>query len=93
MLPLQHRRIVVTRASEQAGGLTEQLRALGAEPIVCPVIAFAPPDDVAALDHALRHLATYDWLLATSANTVRVLFERIAQRRGAASRAGRSMQH
>lgn len=79
MLPLQQRRIAVTRASEQAGGLTEQLRSLGAEPIVCPVIAFAPPSDVAALDHALHQLATYDWLLVTSANTVRALFERITQ--------------
>ncbi len=75
-LPLKGRRIVVTRAETQAGGLLTQLRERGAVPLVCPTIAFAPPHDQGALDAALSRLAGYDWLLVTSANTVRALFER-----------------
>ena len=75
--PLAGKRIVVTRAEEQAGGLAEQLRALGAEPIVCPAIAFAPPLDWAPLDAAIAHLDHYDWLIVTSANGVRALLDRM----------------
>lgn len=67
---------MVTRAETQAGGLLTQLREHGAEPLVCPAIAFAPPHDQGPLDAALGRLADYDWLLVTSANTVRALFER-----------------
>ncbi|GAB4214442.1 MAG: hypothetical protein OHK0022_52990 [Roseiflexaceae bacterium] len=67
---------MVTRAETQAGGLLTQLRQQGAEPLVCPAIAFAPPHDQGPLDEALGRLADYDWLIVTSANTVRALFER-----------------
>jgi uroporphyrinogen-III synthase len=54
-----------------------RLRELGAEPIVYPTIAYAPPDDVAALDAALARLSAgaYDWLILTSAQAVRALAE------------------
>ncbi len=77
--PLQGKRIVVTRAMDQAGGLLERLRALGAEPIACPAIAIAPPDDFAPLDAAIARLADYDWLIVTSANGVRALVGRMAE--------------
>jgi len=77
---LEGKRIVVTRAEEQASGLVDQLRALGAEPIVCPAIAFAPPADFAPLDAAIAGLGQYDWLIVTSANGVRTLLDRIADR-------------
>jgi uroporphyrinogen-III synthase len=75
-LPLAGRRVLVTRAAHQAGKLSEALRALGAEPVEVPVLEIAPPESYAALDKALLTLATYDWLILTSANTVRVLVER-----------------
>lgn len=75
--PLSGRRIVVTRAREQADGLVERLRALGADPLVCPAIAFAPAEDTGPLDAALRRLHQYDWLLLTSANGVRAVAERL----------------
>lgn len=81
--PLAGRRIVVTRAQEQAGGLVARLRELGAEPVICSAIAFAPPEDAAALDAAVARIAQYDWLILTSANGVRALLERMrAQGRG-----------
>jgi uroporphyrinogen-III synthase len=77
-LPLHGRRIVITRAREQAASLVARLRDLGAEPVLCPAIAFAPPDDPAPLDNAIARLADYDWLIVTSANGARALFDRMA---------------
>ncbi|NJN65485.1 MAG: uroporphyrinogen-III synthase [Chloroflexaceae bacterium] len=73
--PLSGWRVVVTRAEDQADGLTERLQALGAEPVAYPTIAFAPPDDPRPLAEALRRLASggYDWLVLTSVNAVRAV--------------------
>jgi len=75
--PLFGKRIVVTRAREQASALSEQLRDAGAVPIEYPVIAFAPPADWAPLDGALHELDGYDWLIFTSVNGVRYVVERM----------------
>jgi uroporphyrinogen-III synthase len=74
--PLAGRRILVTRAAQQAGKLSDALRALGAEPVEVPVLEIRPPASYDPLDHALRQLDQYEWLILTSANTVRVLAER-----------------
>ena len=70
------RRVLVTRAAHQAGKLSEQLRAAGCEPVEVPVLEIQPPRNFAPLDAALRHLTSYNWLIVTSANTVRALAER-----------------
>jgi uroporphyrinogen-III synthase len=77
-LPLHGRRILVTRATHQAGKLSEALRALGAVPVEVPVLKIVPPASYDPLDQALRHLDQYDWLILTSSNTVRVLADRAA---------------
>jgi uroporphyrinogen-III synthase/uroporphyrinogen III methyltransferase/synthase len=77
-LPLAGKRVLVTRAAHQAGKLSEGLRALGVEPVEVPVIEIRPPEDLRPLDQALRTLDSYDWLILTSANTVRALAERAA---------------
>jgi uroporphyrinogen-III synthase len=66
---------VITRSAGKADGMARRLRELGAEPIVSPTIAYAPPEDVAALDAALARLAAgaYDWLILTSAQAVRAV--------------------
>jgi uroporphyrinogen-III synthase len=74
--PLTNRRILVTRAAHQAGKLSEGLRALGAEPVEVPVLEIRPPENLRPLDAAIGALASYDWLIFTSANTVRALVER-----------------
>lgn len=78
VLPLAGRRILVTRAPHQAGKLSDGLRAVGAVPVEVPVLEIGPPASFEPLDSALRHLDSYDWLILTSANTVRVLAERAA---------------
>jgi len=77
-LPLAGRRILVTRAAHQAAKLSKGLRALGAEPVEVPVLEIHPPESFTPLDEALRRLENFDWLILTSANTVRVLVERLA---------------
>lgn len=77
--PLFGRRIVVTRPRDQAPALAEALEAAGAEVVVFPTIEIAVRDDLAALDAALATAETYDWLLFTSANGVRVFFERLRE--------------
>lgn len=74
--PLLNRRILVTRGASQASKLSHGLRELGAIPIEVPVIEIVPPASYELLDAALRDLGQYDWLIVTSANTVRVLAER-----------------
>src|SRR5579871_4964460 len=76
-LPLFGRRIVVTRAPDQAGDLSDRLRALGAEPIELPVISIQSPLDSGPLDRALDQLSSYDWLIFTSVNGVRFFLERL----------------
>jgi uroporphyrinogen-III synthase len=76
--PLHGKRIAVTRAEEQASGLIERLRALGAEPVACPAIAIVAPADFAPLDAAIARLDAYDWLIVTSANGAHALLDRMA---------------
>jgi uroporphyrinogen-III synthase len=75
-LPLAGRRVLVTRAAHQAGKLSDELRASGAEPVEVPVLEICPPESYEPLDRALRSLDTYDWLILTSANTVLAMVER-----------------
>lgn len=76
-LPLQRKRILITRANTQASELAEKLRAYGAEPVEFPTIAFAPLDDYRALDDALARLREFDWVVFTSANGVRAVADRL----------------
>ncbi len=77
MSPLQGRRIAVTRAAEQAEAICARLEAEGALPLRCPTIRILPPESYEGLDEALRKLGTYGWIVFTSSNGVRALFERM----------------
>lgn len=74
--PLAGKRIVATRAAEQAGELVRELNARGAEVVLFPMIRFAPPEDWAPLDEALRRLQEFSVVLFLSANAVRYVFQR-----------------
>ena len=75
--PLSGKRIVVTRAREQASALSDRLRLLGAEPIEFPTVQFAPPaDNYAALDNFLQKQEA-DWIFFTSVNGVSHTFTRL----------------
>ena len=76
-LPLFSKRIVVTRAREQADTLAARLSALGAAVIELPTIEIQPPADPGPLDRAIAELPYYDWLIFTSANGVKAFIERL----------------
>jgi len=76
-LPLFGRRVVVTRAREQADALGVKLRALGADVIEMPTIQIVAASDYAPLDRAIAELPSYDWLIFTSVNGVRYFLERL----------------
>jgi uroporphyrinogen III methyltransferase/synthase len=83
-MPLRGRRIVVTRAREQAAGLTASLRLQGAEVIEAPSIRIEPPVDWTALDRAIGRLEQYEWIIFTSKNGVKSFMERMRTRKGRA---------
>ncbi|MPY88332.1 MAG: uroporphyrinogen-III C-methyltransferase [Luteitalea sp.] len=68
--PLFGRRIVVTRAREQAGELVERLEELGAQAIEAPTIRIEAAADLAPLDEACEQASSYDWIVFTSVNGV-----------------------
>ncbi len=75
--PLFGKRIVVTRAQEQAKEFSQLLAAYGAEPVEVPTIQIAPPASWQALDEAIARLTTYHWLIFTSVNGVGPFMERL----------------
>ncbi len=72
--PLFGKRIVVTRATQQAPILSEKLRELGAEVIEMPATQIARLD-LAPLRSAIAEITDYDWLIFTSQNAVAIFWE------------------
>ncbi len=75
--PLFGKRIVVTRAREQASDFAAALDELGAEVVEFPTIEILPPESWDDLDTAIQNLDRYDWLIFTSVNAVTALLERL----------------
>ena len=79
--PLFGKKIVLTRAQEQAGEFARLLAAYGAEPISAPTIKMVAPSSWAALDHAIEALSSYAWLIFTSVNGISPFMERLKHAR------------
>jgi len=73
--PLFGKRVLVTRAREQASGLSDLLRSFGAEPVEFPVIKIVPR----AFDLPQPIPFAYDWIIFTSANGVRIFMDRLRE--------------
>ncbi len=67
------RRVLVTRAKEQAPELIQALREVGAGVVSLPVLEFTTPKDDSLIKPAIDELRadSYDWVVFTSANAVR----------------------
>lgn len=74
--PLFGKRIVVTRASQQAPALTEKLSELGADVIEMPATQIARLD-LASLRVEIGRLSLYDWLIFTSQNAIGIFWEQL----------------
>ncbi|MGH7430159.1 MAG: uroporphyrinogen-III C-methyltransferase, partial [Candidatus Methylomirabilaceae bacterium] len=86
--PLFGKRILITRAQEQAHDFAELLEARGAEVIQIPLISFAPPRSWAPLDRAIGRLEGFQWVIFTSVNGVEAFFLRLRTLRQDARRLG-----
>ncbi|HYC90242.1 MAG TPA: uroporphyrinogen-III C-methyltransferase [Thermoanaerobaculia bacterium] len=73
--PLFGKRVVVTRAREQASELKRLLEDAGAQVLQFPTISIAPPASWDSLDRVIQ--SRYDWLVFTSSNGVAAFFERL----------------
>ena len=72
-VPLFGRRVLVTRAPHQALDLAREIRAVGAEPVLHPMIELVAQDaadEVRAIDEALAEWAATDALVLSSSNAV-----------------------
>lgn len=73
--PLYGKRVVVTRAREQAGQLTRMLHEQGADVIELPFISVEPHFDGQRVSEVLAGIAVYEWVIFTSANGVKHFFD------------------
>jgi len=73
--PLSGWRVLVPRGGPWGDTVAADLRAQGAQPVVAPMINFAPAEDAELVTRALERLAAeeYDWVTVTSATTVDVM--------------------
>jgi uroporphyrinogen III methyltransferase/synthase len=76
--PLFGKRIVVTRAKEQAPEFMDLLSSYGAEAISFPTLQLAPPPSWAEMDAAIERIERYDWIIFTSVNGVQSFRKRLA---------------
>jgi uroporphyrinogen III methyltransferase / synthase len=77
--PLAGKRIVVTRAADQAQELIRALDSLGAEVLLFPTVQFVPPEEWRELDEQLKKLDGFQAILFLSRNAVRYFFQRLGE--------------
>ena len=76
--PLSGRRIIVTRAADQASEFSAMMTSCGATVLECPTIQLIEPSSWDELDAAIGKLKDFDWLVLTSVNAVRFFFQRLS---------------
>ncbi len=79
--PLYGWKVLVPRTKEQAGAMSARLRAYGAIPCEVPTIAVEPPRTPAQMERAIKGLVDgrYAWVVFTSVNAVRAVWEKFAE--------------
>jgi uroporphyrinogen III methyltransferase/synthase len=75
--PLTGKTVLVTRAVEQSSDFTHLLQQEGAKVIEMPALEIRPPSSWQGLDRAIEQLASFDWLILTSANAVAYFCDRL----------------
>jgi uroporphyrinogen III methyltransferase/synthase len=75
--PLFGKKILVTRARDQASAFSELLEGYGAQVIQSPTIEIHPPSNWSGIDTAIEKLESYDWIIFTSANGVDYFWQRL----------------
>lgn len=73
--PLSGIRVFLTRAEEQAAKDAEIFNKLGAETVVIPAIKTVPCCDLSLYRKAICNITQYEFVIFTSANTVKYFFD------------------
>ncbi len=74
---LAGKKVLVTRAREQASKLVEKIEEFGGEAIEIPSIKIEKLESFEKFDQALDKLNDYNWLVFTSVNGVKAFFDRM----------------
>lgn len=75
--PLFGKRVLVTRAKQQASTLSKLLAERGTLPVELPAIAIQPIPDNKELEQAILNLSQFQWIVFTSVNGVEAVFDRL----------------
>ena len=71
------KKVLITRALDQAGDFAALLEEGGLFPLTFPTIEFSPPEDIERVTKALQEISSFDWVLLTSANGVKFFIENL----------------
>lgn len=72
---LLNKRILVTRAKEQAIEFSKQIRSYGGTPVEIPLISIQRSKNKEEIKKTIEQLNSYDWITFTSTNGVKFFFE------------------
>nr|WP_239454490.1 uroporphyrinogen-III synthase [Bacillus suaedaesalsae] len=76
-MPLQNKKVFITRAEKQSEDFIFQVLKYGGEPVALPLIAFKAATLTEEQQQLLHKASTYDWLIFTSANGIDFFFEQL----------------
>lgn len=82
---LQNKRILITRAAEQAQPFVDIIKQYSGVPVVFPTIRTAAVPNNEALQNAIAQLEQYDWLIFTSTNAVKFFMKAVTTHQLSAS--------
>ncbi|MFX3624035.1 MAG: uroporphyrinogen-III synthase [Ectobacillus sp.] len=77
LAPLSRKRILITRAKEQAGAMAQAVRKYGGVPVEIPLLHLVPSEGM----QKYKNLSIYNWIIFTSQNGVRFFLEGLGKER------------
>jgi uroporphyrinogen III methyltransferase/synthase len=80
LTPLSGKKIIITRAGSQSDNFLQNLESLGAEVINFPTIEIKPIENQ-DIEPTLKRIDTYDWIIFTSVNGVKLFFTKFFQKK------------
>lgn len=78
-LPLGNASVLISRPKGQGSDFASKLKDLGANVFQFDSMVINNPDDWDLVDHEIKNLSSFDWLVFTSANGVKKFIERFLQ--------------
>lgn len=82
--PLFGKTVLITRTRTHSSHIRSALQEAGARVLEVPALRVVPPTNTAALHEAVARLASYDWVVFTSANGVDACFDALRRLPGEA---------